>query len=157
MGLVAMSAVFDAPSHVVLAAFVDIPTWHRTFPKIRGAEVVTRNPTCLEVLVHHREGEVANRLQIRPPDTVWLEERKRRYDATFVNRFVALPDGKTEYQILGDIRLRGRLRVGGPLAGWYARHSLKRFTVEPLREAVESPSARQEWGSGPRVTGEGWL
>jgi hypothetical protein len=132
------SADVDAPQSVVYGVLADVRGWPEVFPAINGVTVLLETPARVEVSVDHREGVVPNVLSLSPPDTALLQERKRHHDATFVNEFTALPDGRTRYRVLGQITLRGWRRTLVPVLGWYVRRQMLLLTVEPVRAAAES-------------------
>lgn len=138
----AVSAVVDAPPSLVYGTFIDVLGWPEVFPAIAGVTVTRQDASTIEVRVDHREGVVPNVLSLAPPDTVLLRERKRRYDATFANRFTGLPDGRTHYRVDAEIALRGWRRLLASALGWFVRRQLRRLTVEPLRVAAESRAAK---------------
>ena len=132
-----------APPGRVVATFLDYARWPTVFPlTIAGTELVRRSPSTLEVMVHHREeGRVLNVLIIRRPDVVELREYKRRFDATFVNRFEPAPEG-TRYTIDATVRLAWPYSLLAPLLAPLLRgvveRALRRYTLEPMRAAAES-------------------
>jgi hypothetical protein len=72
---------------------------------------------------------------------VVLREFKRRFNATFVNRFVRLQAG-TRYTIDAEVRLKPPFSIFAPLLRGVVDRALRRYTMEPLRVAAESGSGR---------------
>jgi hypothetical protein len=138
MFCISASATIEAPRDLVYDTLTDVEDWPHVFPTIRAARVTRRDRFRIDVAVEHREGAVANVVTLAGPALVVLDERKRRYDATFLNRLTRLGDDRTCYEVLGCIRLRGWLRVLQPFLGRHARRQLLAFTVEPVKEAAEA-------------------
>lgn len=136
--LITASAVVDAPVAVVRSVLTDVASWPEVFPSIHAVHVRRRRAQQAEILADHGEGEVLNVLTEAGPDTIVLDERKARYDATFINRFAALPGGATRYSVIGELRLRGWARALGPVLGWYGRRQLARLTVQPVKTSAEA-------------------
>ena len=132
------SAIVRAPQERVCAVFTDVTNWPRVFPAIAGVRTIRDDPPRVEVLLEHREGLVPNELIIAAPDLVLLEERKKHYRATFVNRFRALPDGTTSYEVRGWVTLFGWRRLLQIAARPLARRRLSALTVQPVKAAAES-------------------
>jgi hypothetical protein len=135
-----------APRERVRAVYLDVAHWWRTFPRtIESARVVGETDGVQEILVNHKaEGLVPNRLTVTDGYRVWLEERKRRYDAVFLNEFEAIEDGAaTRYVVTADINLKGIYRaLRLILSGYVRRRALRQITeyvLEPLRAAAERP------------------
>jgi hypothetical protein len=85
---------------------------------------------------HRKEGRMLNVLTTRGPEVVELREYKRRFDATFVNRFEPAPEG-TRYTIDATVRLALPYALLAPLLCGVVERSLRRFTLEPMRVAAE--------------------
>jgi hypothetical protein len=130
--------IVHAPPARVMATFLDYARWPAVFPlTIAGTELVRRSPSTLEVMVQHRkEGRMLNVLTTRGPEVVELREYKRRFDATFVNRFEPAPEG-TRYTIDATVRLALPYALLAPLLCGVVERSLRRFTLEPMRVAAE--------------------
>ena len=139
-----VQVTIHAPPERVMATFLDYARWPDIFPlTIAGTELVRRrSPSVLEVMVHHRkEGRVLNVLTIRGPEVVELREFKRRFDATFVNRFEPAADGEgggTRYTIDAEVRMKPPYALLAPLLRGVVERALRRYTLEPMRAAAES-------------------
>ena len=98
------------------------------------------------VMVHHRrEGRVVNVLTDCGDGVVVLREFKRRYVATFVNRFDPAPDG-TRYTVDAAVRIKQPFTLIAPVLRGVVERAIRRYTIEPLRAAAEgriSPNPRQ--------------
>jgi len=66
---------------------------------------------------------------------VVLRESKRRYDATFVNRFETVAGG-TRYTVDAAVHIKQPLTVLAPLLRGVVARAIRRYTVEPLRAAA---------------------
>jgi hypothetical protein len=127
-----------APVERVRALYAAPEGWARLFPAtIRGARVVRRSGDETEIEVDHVEGPVRNVLRQVSPARLDLEERKRRYDATFTNEF--LPEGRgTRYVLRAAVRLRWPYRLLAPFVKPLVVARMRRYVVEPLRAAAEA-------------------
>lgn len=134
----AVAAVIDAAPERVKAIFLDFALWPQIFPlTITGTHLVRRTPSMLTVMVDHRhEGQVLNVLTLHEAGVVYLEERKRRYDATFVNRFVPAQAG-TRYVVEAEVRFKNAYALLAPLLGGVVRRAICRYTLAPIRAAAE--------------------
>jgi hypothetical protein len=127
----------DAPAERVRALYEDPASWARLFPAtIRGARVLRREGAATFVEVDHVEGKVLNVLREVSPTRVLLEERKRRYDATFTNDFIPEPGGM-RYTVAGAVRLKWPYRLLAPFLKPLVRARMRRYVVEPLKRAAE--------------------
>ena len=95
-----VSMVIRAEPERVMDVYRDYTQWPRLFPAtIRGVRLIRADGPRTEVEVDHREGRVPNVMTEVAPNRIDLWEAKRRYDATFENRFDRLPKGRaTRYQ-----------------------------------------------------------
>lgn len=127
-----------APRDQVVALFLDYTRWPSLFPEtIAGTELVRRDAYSRVVMVdHRREGHVMNVITACPDGVVVLREFKRRYIATFVNRFAVARAG-TRYTIDAEVRLTRPYALVAPLLRGVVERALRRYTMEPLRVAAE--------------------
>jgi hypothetical protein len=91
MLLVEVSSVVRAPRKTVLDVYADYGSWPQLFPTITAVRLVGREGPKLVLEVDHVEGRVSNELVVRAPDQLELWERKRRYNARFLNCFEIVP------------------------------------------------------------------
>ena len=82
------------------------------------------------------EGAVVNVIRPLSPTTIALDEFKRRFDATFINRFDPIDDG-TRYTVDADVRFRMPLAILGPLVRPIVKRRLRRYVLDPMRAAAE--------------------
>ena len=141
------ATVVRAPPDRVRALYLDFAHWPALFPAtIAGTRLLRREGDALAVEVQHRtEGRVLNRLRPCGPDAVELWESKRRYEATFLNRFDADAAG-TRYTVVAAVRLRWPYALLGPLLRPVVRRALRRSVLAPVRAAAERDAGR--WGAG---------
>jgi Polyketide cyclase / dehydrase and lipid transport len=126
-----------APKEVVARVYLDYGRWPEIFPTIAAARLLHREHGTQVIEVDHRvEGKVVNALTARSADEVELKEWKRAYDATFLNRFEAVPGG-TRFTVRGDIRLKGPRRLLSPLVRGHARRLIERLQLQPVKAAAE--------------------
>ena len=128
--------VIHAPQPQVLAIYRDYRNWPRIFPTIKRVRLTREQPGQQVLEIDHREGRVVNILTDVAPGEIELKEWKRRYDATFLNRFQAIPDG-TRFTLRADIALKGVYRLLAPFVRWYVRHQMVTLVLEPMRMAAE--------------------
>jgi hypothetical protein len=123
----------------VIALYLDHAHWPRLFPAtIRGVRFLRQAPGEIVVEVAHRdEGPVVNVIRPRPPHVVELEEFKRRFDATFLNRFDDTPEG-TRYTVVAEVRLKPPFRVLAPFLRALVRRRVRRYVLEPMRAFAEA-------------------
>ena len=146
-----VETIIAAPRDRLVALLMDYVKWPRIFgTTIADAELVGRDRQSLVVAVGHRsEGRVVNVLTNCGDGVIVLREFKRRYDATFVNSFEHDPAG-TRYRIDAEVRLEQPFALLAPLLGGVVRRALRRYTVQPLREAaLRTPllAGRSSWPS----------
>jgi hypothetical protein len=101
---------------------------------------VGREGPKLVLEVDHVEGKVSNELMVRPPDQLELWEKKRRYNARFLNRFETVPDG-TRFTVRGEIHLKGWARLLQPFLQGYVRHQMRQLQLEPVKAEAEARAA----------------
>jgi hypothetical protein len=141
-------AIRAAPQELA-ALYLDYPNWSRLFPAtIRGVRWIGDDGRDITVEVDHRaEGRVANIIRPISPTVIALDEFKPRFDATFVNRFEAAGDA-TRYVLDAEIRFRMPFALIAPLVRWIVRRRMRRFVLEPMRDAAEPERPRRK--SRPR-------
>jgi hypothetical protein len=131
------SILIGAPRARVFALYADCASWPRVFAStIRGVRLLSEEGETQTIEVDHVEGPVLNRMTLAPPAEIRLEEHKRHYDALFTNRFDVDPGG-TRYTLWAEVRIKGWLRLLSPLATLVARRQMRRFVLEPLKQAAE--------------------
>jgi hypothetical protein len=116
------SVLVRAPRDTVFALYAKWAAWPRLFPEIDVDQV---------------DGPVPNRMTVVSPEVIVLEEHKRHYDARFENRFERGVDG-TRYIVTADVTLLGKLRWLRLLAKPFIRSRIRRFVLEPIRQAAEA-------------------
>ncbi|MFB9236389.1 SRPBCC family protein [Plantactinospora siamensis] len=126
-----------APAARAYDLYADYRNWPALFPAINAVRETGRDGDAVELAIEHREGSVTNRLRLEPPARIVVTERKRRYDAEFVNTFRDTPTG-SRYEVVGEVRLRGWLRPLAPIIRPYARRQLRRLTLAPMKAAAEA-------------------
>jgi hypothetical protein len=133
-----VTTTVHAPRDQVVALLLDYAEWPRIFSEtIADTELVRRDAHSLVVTVHHRrEGRVMNVLTDCGDGIVTLREFKRRFNATFVNRFARSPGG-TRYTIDAEVRIKRPFSVIAPLLRGVVERALRRYTMDPLRAAAE--------------------
>jgi Polyketide cyclase / dehydrase and lipid transport len=131
------SLVLGVPPVQAYEIYADYTGWPRVFPTISAVRLVRRTGNSVVLEVDHRTaGKVRNELHLEPKRQLELLETKRHYDARFINRFEPAPGG-SRIVVTGDIRLKGLARLLAPFLGWYARRLIQRFTLQPIKIAVE--------------------
>jgi hypothetical protein len=129
--------IIQAPPERVMQLYRDYTQWARLFPAtIRGVRLIRSDGVRTEVEVNHREGFVPNVMTEVGPNRIDLWEAKRRYDATFENRFDPIPEG-TRYTVSADVRLKGVARVLAPIVGPIIRHRIRAYVLAPMRRMAE--------------------
>jgi hypothetical protein len=132
-----------APEQVA-AVYRNVQDWDKTFPAtIECAQITQSGDHWKEIEVTHKqEGCVPNRLIDLSATEIGLEESKKKFNATFVNRFEPANDGGTHYVIRGYFCLKGIYRVLRPfLVGYVRRLALRQmntYVLRPLKTAAES-------------------
>ena len=124
-----------------MTIYRDHQHWSQLFPTIRGVHLLEQNDDTITLEVDHREGRVINRMTVLSPQEIRLEEFKRFYDASFLNRFEADATG-TRYTLIGDIRLKGAARILAPFLKGYIRQQMRRFVLEPVKQYAEFADSR---------------
>ena len=135
------SMVIQAPPERVMQLYRDYTHRARLFPAtIRGVRLIRSDGVRTEVEVDHRAGLVPDVMTEVAPNRIDLWEAKRRYDATFENRFDPVPEG-TRYTISADVRLKGAARLLAPVVGPIIRHRMREYVLAPMRRMAERVSA----------------
>ena len=132
------SIIIRAPQARVIQLYRDYQSWPQLFSAtIRNVHLVRTAGSRTELEIDHQEGKVANVMTEVSSERVDLWEAKRRYEASFVNIFEAVPEG-TRYTVVGDITLKGVARLLGPVLGGYIRRQIRRYILLPMRAAAET-------------------
>lgn len=132
-----VSSLIRAPAARVAAVYADHAAWPRTFAEtIKGVRLVRDDGADKTLEIEHVEGKVTNVMRIVGPHEIDLEEWKKRFTARFENHFDPAPGG-TRYTLVAEVTLRGALRVLAPFIGPLVRSRMKRYVVDPLRDAAE--------------------
>jgi hypothetical protein len=118
-----VSTHIHAPRDRVFALYANYANWPTIFPTIKGVRLVRDEGDGKLLEIDHVEGRVPNVLRLRPPDTIEVDEVKRRYTATFRNTFETVPDG-TRYTLAGDIH-----------------RQMTTLVLEPIKHVAESHTA----------------
>ncbi len=133
------SILIQAPPVRTAGISRDYNRWPSIFPTISAVRLVCEGSDKAVVVVDHWEGKVVNILTTVSPTEVHLEEFKKRYNAQFLNRFEAAPEG-TRYTVLAEISLKGMTKYLEPFLGDYVRRKIVRFVLEPIKQAAEGIS-----------------
>ncbi len=132
------SQQIDAPYDRVLSLYADPENWPQIFPAIRAVRILSRSASEKVVEVDHiHEGKVVNRMQRVSATRIDLEEFKRRYDATFINRFDPDPAG-TLYTLTALVRLKGLYRLAAPFVKPLVLARMRRYVLLPMKAAAEA-------------------
>ncbi len=125
------------------ALYLDYASWPELFPvTIRGVRWLEEHDGDITVEVDHRaEGRVVNIIRPMSASVIALEEFKRRYDATFVNRFESVLEG-TRYILDAEIRFRMPYALVAPLLRGVVRRRLQQYVLEPMRVIAEQERPR---------------
>jgi Polyketide cyclase / dehydrase and lipid transport len=136
---VVTSTLIHAPQPLVVEIYRDYKNWPKFFPTIATVRLLREetNKTTLEL--DHREGHVINILTVISEEEIRLEEVKKKFDATFFNRFEAVNED-TRYTLTGDISLKGIYKLFAPLLRGYVRKQMTEFVLEPVKHYAESQS-----------------
>lgn len=130
------STFVRAPWEEVAAIYADYRSWPDLFPTIDAVRLVKEEPDRVVLEVSHLEGLVPNVLTFLAPGEIRLDERKRRFDGTFVNRFEPVAGG-TRYRVTAHIRLKPLYRPLAPLLRGYVRRQIERLVLAPVKERAE--------------------
>ncbi len=136
------------PPERVAAIYRDVETWGDTFPATIATARITRSgENWKEIEVEHKkEGWVANLLVDLSDTEIALEENKKNFSATFLNRFEPYAEG-THYVIQAFIQLKGIYKVLKPLIKGYVRRQaikqMRSYVLEPLKIAAEKSAVHR--------------
>ena len=128
--------VIQAPPPVVARLYADPHSWAVFYPAIQAVSVVGQRGGTTLVDVAHEEGTVRNEVTVIDASHVRLFEDKRRYVVRFDVQFRS-ESGGTRVHLVGDVRVKGILRVFSPLARSYARRLIRTKQLQPLKHAAE--------------------
>ena len=137
-----------APPVYVAALYRDVEKWSETFPAtIARAHVTETGDNWQEIEVaHKKEGRVPNMLIFLSDTEIGLEEKKRIFNASFLNKFEPAPQGGTHYILTAYISLNGIFKVLKPFLKSYvhrqALKQMKSYVLAPLKIAVEKKHAQ---------------
>jgi hypothetical protein len=132
-----------APPELVAGIYRDVARWGETFPAtIEHARVIQTGENWTEIEVAHKqEGRVPNTLFDLSDAAIGLKESKKKFNASFVNKFEPAPGGGTHFVIHAYISLKGIYKVLRPFLQGYVRRqslqSMKDYVLEPLKLAAE--------------------
>lgn len=131
------SVMVRAPQETVFEVYADYPSWPGLFPTISGVRLLRREGAKLVLEIDHVEGRVINELVVRPPDALDLWEVKRRYNASFQNRFEAVTGG-TRFTVKGAIYVKGWARLLEPFLRGYVLRRMERLQLQPVQAEAEA-------------------
>lgn len=134
-----------APPEYVAAVYRDVEKWGETFPAtIEHAQVTETGDNWNRIEVaHKKEGHVPNMLIFLSDTEIGLEESKKKFEASFLNKFERAAGGGTHYVMTAYINLKGvyKVKVLKPfLKGYVRRQALKQmrsYVLVPLKTAAE--------------------
>jgi hypothetical protein len=132
-----------APPKRVAAVYRNVEKWEEIFPAtIAHAEVIETGDNWQQIEVaHKKEGRVPNLLIFRSDTEIALEESKKLFDASFLNKFEPGTLGGTRYVITAYINLKGIFNVLKPFLKRYVRQQalkqMKSYVLDPLKIAAE--------------------
>jgi hypothetical protein len=126
----------------VASLYRDIEKWGDTFPAtIASARIIRSGKNWKEIEVKHKqEGRVSNTLIDLSETEIALEESKKKFNASFLNRFEASAIG-TRYVIRAYISPKGIYKLLRPLLKGYVRRQaiqqMRNYVLTPLKTAAE--------------------
>ena len=132
-----------APPKQVAAVYSDVEKWAEIFPAtIENAQVTETGDNWKQIEVaHKKEGRVPNTLIFLSDTEIGLEESKKIFDASFLNRFEPGDKGGTRYIIIGYISLKGVYKLLKPFLKQYVRRralkQMKSYVLNPVKVAAE--------------------
>ena len=132
-----------APPEHVAALYRDVESWGATFPAtIEQARVIETGDNWLRIEVAHKnEGRVPNILLLLSDTVIGLEESKKAFNASFLNRFEPGAKEGTHFVTTAYITLKGFYKMLKPFLKGYVRQQalkqMKRYVLEPLKTAAE--------------------
>jgi len=138
MRVIAREIIEAAPERVS-SLYRDYARWPQLFPMTIRAVRLIRDEGATKTIevAHATAGTVVNVMRAVSPDEIELREFKRRYDATFTNRFDRHARG-TRYTVTADVKLKGWLRALAFIAAPIARRQITRFVLLPMKRRAES-------------------
>lgn len=125
-----------APQPRVAEIYRNYRDWPRVFPSIKAVRLMREEPGRQILEIDHQEGRVVNILTDVSPEQIELQEWKKRYDATFVNRIEAISEG-TRFTLAADISLKGVYKLLAPFLHGYIRQQLTNLVLNPIRKVAE--------------------
>lgn len=135
-----------APPEQVAAVYRDVEKWGETFPAtIAHAQVIDTGDNWQHIQVaHKKQGSVPNTLIFLSDIEIGLEESKKKYDASFLNRFEPGIRGGTHYVLTAYVTLKGIYNLFRPLLIGYVRQQMLRqmgrYVLIPIKTAAEKVS-----------------
>ena len=102
--------------------------------------MIRREADAVVVDVVHVAGHVTNLLRRVSLTEIELREFKRRYDATFVNRFIPERDGM-RYTLTAAVRIKWPYALAEPILKPLVCARMRRYVIEPLKRAAERRTA----------------
>jgi Polyketide cyclase / dehydrase and lipid transport len=130
------SITIRTPQPTVAAIYRNYDDWPRVFPTIKAVRLIREEAGKQILEIDHQEGRVVNILTDVSPEQIELKEWKKRYDATFVNRFEAIPEG-TRFTLAADISLKGVYKLLAPFMHGYIRQQMTTLVLDPIRRVAE--------------------
>ena len=130
------SITIRAPQPRVAEIYRNYRDWPRVFPTIKAVRLMREEPGKQILEIDHQEGRVVNILTNVSPEQIELQEWKKRYDATFVNRIEAIPEG-TRFTLAADISLKGVYKLLAPFLHGYIRQQMTDLVLNPIRKVAE--------------------
>ena len=142
------SKVIRAQPRRLMALYLDYVGWPRLYPAtVRGVQLLGEEGGRTRVEVDHvTEGKVLNILTVISANEIRLDEWKPRYEATFINRFEAHPNG-TRYSVFAEVAFKGLTWLLTPIAPPFVRGRLHRHVLRPMKARAEG----ERRGDGPPV------
>ncbi len=132
-----VSEHINAPAGRTYGLYADPANWSGIFPTIRATRIVRESGDEIMVEVDHvYAGKVINVVRKISPARIDLEERKRRYDAAFQNRFEPEAGG-TRYTVSAEVRLKGLYRLAAPFVKPIVLSQMRRYVLGPMKSAAE--------------------
>jgi hypothetical protein len=138
------SIEIDAPPERAAQIYLDVDKWGQTFPAtINRARVVKAGDNWKQIEVDHKtEGHVPNTLTVISANEIGLEENKKLFDASFLNRFEPNGNSRTCYTVKAFVGLNSPYKYFKPfLIGYVRRRALnmvRNYVLKPLKVAAEN-------------------
>src|SRR5262245_39557488 len=110
-----------APPRHVAAIYRTVEKWAETFPAtIQRAQVYETGDNWQQIMVAHRtEGYVPNTLIFLSDTEIGLEEKRKIFNASFLNQFEPAADCNTHYVLTAYIDLKGIYKALQPFIKGY--------------------------------------